>query len=270
MATSQEELNFCGAQRIHWLEVGQIERSAYKNRSGNIAQAKKVVNTLLSSQKTEKKPEEYRSPRTKFNLPESAKLSIAPLFQENAPNAKLREIATHLIRVIYETTSLYRFHLEEEVLATLIKVGRANPTITTFQELFPKVEKDHLLYYKLCKGTQRYDLFTNNGYPALGDFFTLANRTPVLMSRASKPLLVVLFGEQFTHQLMEKERILWKEKEKHQPLKKEEIEMLYLKVASGKNLSEFEGLLDYNQHDRHRKQRVFYDEKSNIQLRMRS
>lgn len=265
MATSQETMHFSGAQRIYWNHLNQEQRQLYKTFKNSIPAAKKNEKKPASAPKES----EYKSLRTYFNLPESAKLSIASLLREKTPNPKLREVTAKLIRLLYEQTSLYSPHFEDKVLATLIRIGHEHPNAETFQDLFQKVDDEISLYYKLCKGTQSYDLFTSNGYPALGDFLTLANRPPVYMNYASQALLIALFGEIFANQLIEKEKKSWEETGKKIPLKKEEVEALFMKISpNGKNLSDFGNLLDYSQRSRRLSQYVFYDEKSNIQIRV--
>lgn len=265
MATKYEESHFSGAQRLHWGNYSQTERTLYKDHPGTILFPKK------KSSSPPKTHLPYQSPRNRINLPESAKLNLAPLLFQNSPHPLLRHIALALINRLYQATSLYRPGLEEEVLSTLTREVRAHPDISSFQELFGQIHVENPLYYKLFKGTQKYTLFTSKGYPALSDFMTLdPKRASIIMPNASKPLLIALFGDAFANQLIKKEQVIWEEGHKHRPLKKEEIAMLFVEFGPpGYKLEDFDSFIDYSRHDKQVEQHIFYDEKSKIQLRLR-
>lgn len=265
IATRQEERHLEGAQRLHWRKVSQADRALYK------ALPAKPTNTKTEKKPSAPKPSPYISPRKKFNLPECAKLNISPLFNQEKQNPLLRKAAIALINRLYSPTLAYRQGIEEEILEVLIKTGMENPKIESFEELFAKIEPNPAPYYKFIKGTQKYQLYTNIGYPALEDFFTLeGKRAPILMSHACEPLLIALFGDAFANHLIQKETEIWQKEGKHIPLKKEEIAALFLEHSpNNKNLSDFESILDYKPQDRHLEQLVIYDEKSKILLRFR-
>lgn len=263
ISTRQEERHFGAAQRLHWKSVSQIESALYKLHPGQSP-------SHVAKEKTKQPDKPYESPRTKFNLPLSAKLNISPLFSET-PNPRLREIAAKLIERLYQATYLYRPGLADEVLNLLIDTGRQNPDCLTFAELFRKMRNPPHVLYKMLKGTQNYRLFTSLGYPSLDDYLAIApKRAPIFMVHASKALLIAAFGDVFANQLILKEKESWEKEGKYIPLKKEEIEALFLEFGGhGKNLSDLDPLLDYKRHSRALDQQIYLDEKSKIQVRIK-
>lgn len=265
IATRQMERHFEGAQRLHFRKIAEGDRALYK--------ASKAVKKggKEGPKRVAKKGGTFESPRTQFNLPENAKLNISPLFSKDKPDPLLRKVTLSLLDRLYEPTAAYRKGFEEELLDAMIKAGIENPKIDSFADLFSKLEGDFSSYYKFLKGTQNYTLFTNIGYPAIGDFLTLqTERKPILLASASKPLLIALFGDRFANELLLKEAENWNKEGKHVQIKKEEIEALFIQHGpTGKNLSDFESLLDYKNREKHLEQQVYLDQKSKIQLRIR-
>ncbi len=269
MATHQEQKHFAGAERIHLKEIDEKTRALYKASPGK---------TTFPLRKNKKEVSEeplapYQSPRESFNLPESSKLSIYPLLTAKTPSPLLRQTALKLIQSIYERTSLYHPHLEEEILDTLIEVAGELDDVEgmSLQEFYPHLQREQELYYKLLKGTQSYKLYTDVGYPALSDFICLKKRDkPVCMAYACQALLVALFGDSFAAHVKLKEEELWEEHRRHRPAPKEEMLSLFLDWGPlGKNMSDFDPLLSYDREEKVFEQQIFFDKNSQIQLRVR-
>lgn len=226
---------------------------------------------------SKKKDQSYPSPRNNIPPFPYAKLNIAKLCKETTHenHTKLKEIALKLIKNIYEYTCIYSKGMEEVILETLVETAKANPSITSFEDLFLFIPQEKAeLFYKVFKGTQSYTLHTSQGYPPLRDFILLnyeKKHKPIYLVHAAKPVLIAVFNENIARKILYAEEQKWEQNSHNKQsslLKKEEIESLLLQ--EGTNLSNLEDLVDYSRKKNTHSEKMYIDNASNKTIRWKN
>lgn len=258
-AAMQEKFHYTAALRIQRRWAKCIQAEEFRKLPGKNEETKE-------KKESEKKGGEYKSPRDRLNpIPES-KLNIAALFtQEKDP--LLEQITLNLLHRLYELAPFYHPHMEREILDLILATVKENPSIRSCTDL----AKYHPLFYKLAKGTHKVTLFTDQGYPALGDYISLEeneNKKAVQFPYASRAVLLAFFGKEegMVHQLCEVEKGKWEVDHKHHPLTKAELEAFLLQRR--KNLSDYEKLLSFSTQKQAPSQYLIQDQPSKIQLKI--
>lgn len=241
----------------------QVERD-YANRPARALYHSYKGEELHKKEKTASpKEEKFLSPRDTTNPCPEAKLCLQPLIAKEDPT--VRSMAISLVKVLYEIPKKVD---AEQVVDIVVKVARKNPKVEDFPQLLCCLEPEEAaLLYPLIKGTHQYKLRTKEGYPPLGDFFLLKGRKKsVNFSYATRPLLIALFGERIGAQVIAKEKEKWEEEEKNRPLKKEELAQFLLE--QGKNLTDFEPLIQFGTAKTKTSKVVLKDNATSIQLKL--
>jgi len=262
-ATIQEKFHYSGAIGVERSFANSVQNEMYKLQKGE---------NLDSSVRTENKKKEnaqFLSPRDKFNSKIYQKLNIKSLLIGQG-NPALESVALSLIKNMYQATTVYTPGLEHEILDTLIRNLKEHSTITSFETLLPNLSSENYpLFYKLIKGTQSYELKTNAGYPALGDFLTFEPKThtkPIHFGSASRSVLEALFGQELTEQIISQERRKWEIDHKHASITKKELEAFL--VQHSKNLVDFEPMIEFTSKNAKRSQEVVQDKSTSLQIRI--
>jgi hypothetical protein len=158
--------------------------------------------------KVETEPEELEEPTEKSpNLNrECACINLWPLIQEGREkNPILYELAAKLIRTFYGSLSTQEKRFEYYFLDVLIESAKK---ACQNEELF-SLEKVNLTdpdlqrtYYKMLKGTKRWDLRNGIGYPPLLDYVKAApSGEKICVFHAHPDLITVLFNEKIAWKL---------------------------------------------------------------------
>lgn len=263
-AAIQEKFHYSGALAVERKVASNIQETIYAEQKGK---------DLDSKEKTESQKNEdlvFTSPRDKISRHSGRKLNIRPLLlQQQDP--QLEKVTLTLLKELYENTSIYKKNMEREILATLIATMKVNPSVNHFEELLPKLPESEVpLFYKLIKGTQICKLKTDKGYPALGDFLSIdgkvGKKKPINFYKASRPVLVAVFGEQLAEQIIVEEGRKWAIDHKKNFLTKQELEALLTKYK--RNYSEFEPFFYFDSNSAKRTQEVVQDDTSKLQIRI--
>ncbi len=181
--------------------------------------------------KTEKKKNDgpYVNWRERGQLSELSKLNIAPLFHQKSP--ELYEIAAGLLHELYKETRFFAGPKNGELHLTLldsfIATGRANKKAVHIKDFFPEDPDLRPIFYKMAKGTRL-------GYPSLEEFFTFdqnPGRKPISFSYASIPLLKILFGDEATKKILEREHEKWLEDGEYHRLHENEVKEILEKSS---------------------------------------
>lgn len=263
-AAVQEKFHYTGALAVERKFANTIQESIYADQKGN------DLDSTEKTTSTKKEDLEFKSPRDKKSRHNGRKLNIRPLLlQQN--DSQLEKVTLTLLKEIYQNTSIYKKNMEREILAVLIATMKINPSINHFEDLLTKLpENDIPLFYKLIKGTQVYELKTNVGYPALGDFLSIDGkdnkRKPINFYKASRPVLAAVFGDKLSEQIIVEEGRKWEIDHKKYFLTKEELGAFLIKNT--RNLSEFEPLLYFDSNSSKRTQEVVQDDGSKLQIRI--
>ncbi len=254
-ATVQEQFHYHSAQAIEEKFANSIQSKVYTAQKGKNLHKKPTSPSGID------KNTRFTSPRDKFRLYPERTLNIRTLANEGG-DPQVEEIALSLIRNLYQTTLLYTPHLENEILETIIQTLKEYPSLTNFESLLSRLPEEKLpLFYKLTKGTHSYQLKTDKGYPALGDFLSIhpsSHKKPIYFSHAPRPLLDAVFGQLFASQIILEERRKWELEHKHDPLNQQELEAFFLK--NRKNLTEFVPLLNFKKSKSKSKETVETDD----------
>ncbi len=155
----------------------------------------------------------YTSRRQASYPKEAAKLNIHLLLERPSPH--LYEAAATLIKSLYSHKSFYAKDLEYQVLDTIIDMAKKNKDSFSFTTL---------PFYKIVKGTNYYNIETQEGYPPLQDYLCIDSKTKAAnFCHAATPVLSALLGFETTRQILEKEQAKWEKDHKHHTVTKEEL-----------------------------------------------
>ena len=258
-ATMQEQNHYSASLNIQRKYAKKILKKKWKEIEGKNLHPKK--NT--ESNKDENL--QYFSPRDRLKFFPEKKLNIFFLFSENK-DPFLEEVTLRLISNLYKRTTIYTENLPEKVLTAITRIIQADPSIDSFEKLAPKLlVEDHEFFYKIIKGTHDYILFSDKGYPALGDYLTITahkKQKPIFFRRASTALLQALFKDPIAHQIRLAEKRKWEEKHKHNALLMKELETLLLQHKL--NLSDYKPYLSFSRQKTGASQEALVDEKTGL------
>lgn len=257
-------------QKLLFKEAGKKDNasSSQKNRKGKKEKQQEETEIPSANQN-------YYSPRDNETLHQLAKLNIGQLLVADARQVSslLYETAAKLIRLLYEKTTVYEPDLEYQILNLLMKAAKENPSELKLENLAASILTDskNKSLYKIFKGTSSYTLFTKEGYPPLADFISIdfyKNKKPINFHYAPRVLLVALFGEQITLQVIEAEKKKWEKPRKHSSLTDKEFESLLLNDPEKKlSFSMVEPLINFNQRTEKNQHVTVKDSKSGISLK---
>jgi hypothetical protein len=137
---------------------------------------------------------------------DTAKLNIQPLLElkTDPKNDPLYEIAAELLRVLYGKMLFKKEGVEYDLLNALLKAYHNHPEATALSDLFPESSILKRLFYKMLKGTNRYD--AQLGIPPLTDFMYLSKGPSIHFAHASHPLLEALFGSELAFKILSEEK----------------------------------------------------------------
>jgi len=255
----EENVHYKGSMRIQDDLANQWEKEAFRAIEGKLVKEKKE-----EGKSGDNKEKTYESWRDKENLFPESRLNLTSLVSEESP--QLRQIALNLLRRLYQFTSLYQEMQEEELLEQILSTLKERPSVETFADLL----HDRPDLYKFVKGTHKYHLSTSEGYPPLGDFFSLdlkEREAPIHFTFASRPVLLALFDDdRLVGEIWAKEKEKWEEKEKQSPLTKAELEAFL--TQRGMSPAEYFPLLYFNTSRKKGEGHLFKDDKSRIQVKI--
>lgn len=217
----------------------------------------------------------YYSPRDKKTLHPFAKLNIGQLLVSDSVHAStlLYETAAQLIRALYEKTAVYQPDLEYQILDLFMKAAKEHSSELKLENLTAHILTDpkNKSLYKIFKGTSTYTLFTKAGYPPFADFISIdveKNKKPVNFQYAPRVLLVALFGDKITDQIVQAEKEKWEKHHRHSSLTKKELAPLLLKDHEKRlNSSVVEPLINFTHKDEKDPNVTATDAQSGINLK---
>jgi hypothetical protein len=139
---------------------------------------------------------------------DTAKLNIHPLLEmkTDPQNNPLYEIAAELLRVLYGEVLFKKDGVEYDLLNGLLKAYQNHPNATALSDLFPDPASLKHIFYKMLKGTNRYDAARHLGIPPLMDFMHLSKGPSIHFAHASHPLLRALFGSELALKILSEEK----------------------------------------------------------------
>jgi hypothetical protein len=260
---AEEKIHYLGSFRIQRKFTASQANRAYNKQKG------KSLHTQPSRQAAAS-ASTYHSPRDWQRKKDESKCNLRALLA-TIPPERLEEIALTVLRDLYFLAPFYREGLEMQILTTIKKILKEDGDLETFEDLLKKVpDEEFAFFYKLVKGTHRYQVSTTNGYPALGDFFSISpikeNTPPISFSHASRPLLNAVFGPTHAPLIINEEKHKWEEKKRHQPLTKQELEGFLL----GKQLNpaDYAPLLTFSNRSQSPPLEIIYDEETKLQIKI--
>lgn len=262
-AAFQEKFHYTQALAVERTFANQMQSEKYRLKKGDNQNPQQTKST-------NKKETEFISPRDKLRSDNSRNLNIRALAADQG-NPRLEEITLTLLKNIYQSTSIYTPNMEREVLNVIVATLKMHPKVKSFAELLTKLPDEQIpLFYKLIKGTQQYDLYTNLGYPALGDFLTIdpafEKKKPIYFPDASRPVLSALFGKKLSEQIIAEERRKWDAKHEHDNLSQKELEAFLQKNT--KNPSDYAPWVGFGDPGEKKSQEIVQSKNSTLQIRI--
>lgn len=199
------------------LQNALVKRSVLQHKKKDPAVSKQMP----------RKPKQYIDQRESFPPRDRAKLYLRALLSLPAQGPSSIEILAELLRVLYQNVLSIK-GLEYTLAQSLLLNAEQSPKETDLAALYPQDPDLQMLYYKMLRGTEVYDLEKQQGVPPLSHFLSLEPATKVaFFSFASRPVLSALWGEQTAAAIC----LLEQERSYARPCDKEELVSVLLKHA---------------------------------------
>ncbi|MDE3047541.1 MAG: hypothetical protein KGI83_04245, partial [Verrucomicrobiota bacterium] len=137
---------------------------------------------------------------------ECARLNLWPLIQEGRETHPiLYETAARLIRTFYDPLNpgkkRFEYHLLNLLLASAKQTVQNEGTCALEKVLLPDPDMQKI-YYKMLKGTKKWDLRNSLGYPPLTEYVKVdRSDTKICVFHAHPDLLTVLFNPKLAWKL---------------------------------------------------------------------
>lgn len=206
----------------------QLQQSYYNGAAGlkyKSLTTKEPVDSITP--KTEPPKIEYQSPRLSARILKGSQLNLYPLIQEKeAKNHPFYAITERLLCLLYPDIMPNKLAAQALLDALLIKAKTVKKPILS--ELMPEDPLLQEKYYKMLKGTNQYDVIQKKGIPPLADFFMIREGKACCYLRSAHFfVLQAIFGKEFAHTIIEREKQKW-ESGKAKVLNKKELEALIM------------------------------------------
>lgn len=220
IATAWETKALFGHFQADRAACNKVEQRTYRNqKTGNKRKKEKSASSSRN----------YVSRREAPATNSLSKLNLASLKPSSFPY----EVAASLLRTLYPTfKETHSLDWEYSMLNAFIEKAQAGAQ--TCQELYPDDPDLATLFYKMVKGTKKWDIEKNLGIPPFENFFCLDTKvkTPIHFHFASKPLLIAVFGKSAAQEILEVEQGKWTKDHKHHSLTKQELATLLANPSS--------------------------------------
>ena len=194
-----------------------------------------VISTIVTSRKSSAS---YGSKRAQFPPSDTSKLNLSALIETTTnPQAHpLYEVAARLLYVLYHdvlfSKEKHSESLEYQMLDAMLRTASAKKQITKLADLFPDIPDLQPLFYKMLKGTNRYDMQLGTGIPPLEDFICLPKGNAIHFSYSSPALLEALFGKAVALKILKEEEKRWESSGTYAYLTKDDITALLANDAN--------------------------------------
>lgn len=242
---------------------------------------KKIPKKKKSSEPSQKPaPNPEYSPR----LHSHSKMNLFPLLTEKTPS-ECQQVFKRLLKALYQnspfldrsTIDVTLSHLSETIIKTgknhlaLCKSLKEDLSSIRLSDLYPETTSEHALFYKMLKGTHRYDL-AKEGYPPLEDFFCLEEHPEPYIAHfpsLSPLMLTVIFGTEEGLAILEEEQDLRTKTPERvlKTLSKEElVAFLNKQFPSKTSLSLVIEHLDFSSHSTKKEPLIVYDKLTHLQI----
>lgn len=193
------------AEKEGYINYAELERKA-RNRleTTYYKQVKPLKRTGFKKQeKNEKTEEEVKSfhyPRSEKIASDHAKFNLHHLLTEKPP-AFVKSLTINLLQKLYGHTSFFQDAIKLVDSFTQIEEPK------DLLDLMPEDKALQLVYYKMLKGTNHYDLQKGIGYPPLDHFITIDSSDHHVIHYADchEALLSALFGKENSQAIIQAE-----------------------------------------------------------------
>ncbi|MBM3184036.1 MAG: hypothetical protein FJZ64_01870 [Chlamydiae bacterium] len=189
------------AKRLHFSYTGNAvaHRHILNHYESELYSSLKSI--PKESEKSEDPKKEPRLPPPPPINPPCARLNLFPLLEQSEEEKKvLYETAAKFLRTFYGPTLFEKKPKQEYVLLSSLleemKKERIKKGSISFEKIALPNRELSSLYYKMLKGTKKYDSAKKIGYPSFLDYFKL-DSTPskICLNHAHPHLLSLFFPE---------------------------------------------------------------------------
>ncbi len=219
-----EKATFQGSMQASRSALSEVEAERYKKIPEKKAEEKEEEETPSPAKKRDTPFRSYRDKKLCDN--EYSKFNLAPLLREKSP--KLYKAAAALLKNLYGQVPFFSSQGEGWEYKVLDALLSNPPSDDKDIELIDLVSKQNLaqpLYFKLLRGTKKYQVQTGKGYPPLHHFFTInfQEKKAICFPKASRAVLEAYFGFEVTSKIIDKEKEKWEKAHKQGILTKAEL-----------------------------------------------
>ncbi len=204
MSFIKDDITFT-AEKEGYINHAELERKTRNHLELTYYQQIKPLKRKDSRKQEKKENAEkgikpFHYPRSEKIASDHAKFNLHHLLTENPPSF-VKLLTINLLQELYGHTSF--FQEGSRLIDSFIQVVAPKNLI----DLIPEDEALHLVYYKMLKGTNHYDLQKGIGYPPLDHFMTIDSSDHHVIHYADchEVLLRVLFGRETSQEIIQSE-----------------------------------------------------------------
>jgi hypothetical protein len=193
-ASTHLRSTYVGHQKANRKILNRYQSLVYSKFNGKSGQeAVESDSSLESNDPKQPKPIELNR--------SCAKINLWPLIQEGRESHPLLyELTAKMIRTFYSALQppqekRFEYHFLDQLLSSVKLALQEEPTFALEKTSFTEAHLQRL-FYKMLKGTKKWDLLTHTGYPSLLDYVKVEpSQEKVCLFHAHSDMLIVLFGE---------------------------------------------------------------------------
>ncbi|MCP5492217.1 MAG: hypothetical protein H7A40_04160 [Chlamydiales bacterium] len=171
---------------------------------------KKMKSTKPGKKNTELKPvTPVKALRHQSHYVANARINVFGWLFADQPDSTLQQHVLELCSRIYGKIPEYQKMAEQGKLKAFfeeIAAGAKSSKATTFDSI--RLKNDSSLFYKMCRGTNYFDIENNSGYPPLDYLFRIdeaSAKTPIRWRIASPRILIQFLGNNLANKLLKAE-----------------------------------------------------------------
>lgn len=239
--TAMESREHLGLMSALTASLNQVEEE--KKKAFELKKEKKKTDNEKDKKEKIRANAPYRDKRNTLTIvqDEHSKLAIG----KNIRKGDFAfQSSARLIRMLYENSAFFKEGqlqvkenpLEEEILLLILNQAKEKNSFD-FEILCPDSHPLRPILYKMVTGTRHYDFTFKESYPPLSHFLRIGidNQKALSFKNASMPVLTAFCGKEMALEIVAKEKKIWEETGRNDPITTEIFEGLLQKYYPDKS-----------------------------------